>query len=310
MSDVNVLRAVFLEWVEERARENPGRSVDADDFMKIHEIELDLMFQIVWSCRDQDWVKDASGMGNPSVFITFDGIAAVQAQRARRTNPAQRLPALRRRLLSYIYRAQHEGISCPEIAQFVLSEESMWEGGQFEVDEIDRAAEYLASRGLIQGVVLDRYRGPVNAEVTADGADCMERFNGDIGEYLGVRDRFGSTVITNNIGSVQSTGALSIGSTGVTQPVTVGVDVAGVREFVRVLLEGLGRLSLDGASETEIRGALEELQIEAAKETPEPSRISKAMTSFAGYVAKAGQPVLTAVFLLLAQKLGMLPAPE
>jgi hypothetical protein len=306
MSDVNVLRAVFLEWAEEKARETPGLSVDADEFMETHEIGLDLMFQIVWSCRDQGWIKDVSGMGNPSVFMTFDGIAAAQAQRARRTNPALRLPALRNRLLGYIYRRQHEGSSYTEVAEFLLAEESLWEGGQFEVDEIDRASEYLASRGLIKGKTVDQFRGPAAAEVTPDGADCMEQFNGDIAEYLRVQNG-GGTVITNNIGSLQSTGAVSIGSTGVTQQVTIGADAAGLAQFARVLLDGFEQLAVGDDLKAQVRAALEEIQSESKEETA-PGRLKAALGKFAGYIAKAGQPVLTTAFMLLATKLGLPPS--
>jgi hypothetical protein len=142
---------------------------------------------------------------------------------------------------------------------------------------------------LIKGSQTHQTNGPVRAALTADGVDCEERFDGDIVEYLRFRDGGGaSTVITNNIGSVQSTGALSIGSTGVTQRVTVN-DAAGLAEFARILLAGIDDLGMEGDLKEDVRAALEELEAEAEVETA-PGKLKAALGRSAATSPRRASP--------------------
>jgi hypothetical protein len=239
----------------------------------------------------------------------FKGIQQVQARQARRHDSAARVAALRNKLLRYFYDGEHTGVDHPPIAEFVFSRLSFYEGEQFEVSEIDRAGRYLEDKMLIKfnlglgSLVKARDR----ATITPDGEDCVEQFEGDVRKYLN-RNGGGVSTNTTNIGTVNKTGAAAFGSMDVTQNVTVGADAAGFAEFARVLLEGFQGLPLDDADlKEQVRAALEEIQSEAKAES-EPGRLNAAVGKFWGYMAKAGQPVMTAALMVQAVHYGM-PLP-
>jgi hypothetical protein len=55
------------------------------------------------------------------------------------------------------------------------------------------------------------------------------------------------------------------------------------------------------------RRLLDEIEAEAKTESS-PGRLKAALGKFAGFIASAGQPVLTAAFMLHATKLGLPPS--
>lgn len=111
-----------------------------------------LAYSIVRSCASQGWVEDISTIGGPAVIMIFMGRAYVEAQRKGRNDAGIRSSAARNALLAYYHRRELEGVLMPETAQLVLADELYFEGGQFSTTDIDRAAAYLLSRGLITGL--------------------------------------------------------------------------------------------------------------------------------------------------------------
>jgi hypothetical protein len=168
----------------------------------------------------------------------------------------------------YFHRRELEGEHLPIKALFVFADESYYEGDQFTVTEIDRAAAYLADKGLIKGATVDQELGPVRASVTPDGLDCIEQHGGDVRAYL--KTNSGVASMTTNIGTFNNSGNAAIASTGVTQHFT-GADVAGIAEFARVLLAGIDGLGVEDADlKEQLRAALEEIQAEA-RQAPSPA---------------------------------------
>lgn len=84
----------------------------------------------------------------------------------------------------------------PQSDQFASANEAMHEGSRFTATEIQYAAEYLAAKGLIEGPEVAEIRGPVAAEITSDGMDCVVDWGGDLSAYLRRQYGSGSTSTT------------------------------------------------------------------------------------------------------------------
>jgi hypothetical protein len=266
-----------------------------------------VVYELVRHLADRGLVKDWSDHDDACAVLEVDGAREVQDRRRRRADPQLRAAAARTGGLQWFYRQDLAGEGTTETSHVLTAEESLFMGDRLTAGEIDRAAEYLASKGLIKGVEVAEFRGPAWARITAEGHDCMENNGGNVSDYL--RDQSpGSTLITNSIGTLNNSGALAVGSTGVTQNVTVEVDPTAVAGLVKALLAELPKLPLDSHGLATAREALEEVQRQVDCPDPQPERVASAFGRFVSYIMEAGKPVVTAAFMLAARHIGLPPA--
>ncbi|OHX04586.1 hypothetical protein [Micromonospora sp. WMMB235] len=300
MQDIDTLRHEMLDRIYTEAGGSTHRYVELNGFAADIGIEVDVAYSLVKDCSMRGLVEDASTFGGPSAALTPAGIREVQARRRRRADPALRSAAARNSLLRWFYAQDLADVHMPLTNKFLESDESTFEGERFGSNEIERAAEFLAGRGLIKGVSASGVRGPLRAKITIEGQDCVERHGGNVSEYI--RDQRGTAPsINTNIGTINSSGALAVGSTGVTQSVTVGADPAALAEFAKTLLAELAKLPLPATVAEQAHDALREVA-EAGEDT---SRASNAFQRFVGYLVDAGKPVVTAAFMIAAQHYGL-----
>ena len=67
-------------------------------------------------------------------------------------------------------------------------------GTRFSDLEIQHAAEYLSNRQLIKGVGTVQTRGPLRAEITTEGIDCVTDWESNVAEYLRDQRGYGPTI--------------------------------------------------------------------------------------------------------------------
>lgn len=154
------------------------------------------------------------------------------------------------------------------------------------------------------------FRGPIRAEITPEGNDCIDQTGGDVRAYLNAKKASSAgTSITTNIGTLNSRGALVVGSSDFKQNVTVNAEPAALANFAQVLLDQIGQLNLKESIRTQVREALDEVQREANKAEPDRAQVGRAFGRAVGFLVDAGKPVATALFFLAAHHFWDMPTP-
>jgi hypothetical protein len=302
MRDPDEFRDRFMEWLRERAEGSTTVGVNTREFANDEGLDSADEMHLARECADRRLINEHSGLSRTVGTLTLSGIRYVNAQRARRNDPVQRRTAARDGLLRWLHEQDPDGDGWTDTEQVLTSGHSWFEGSRLTADEIYRAAEYLKRNGLIDGIEVAEFRGPVKCQITFDGQECMER-GGNVANYIGGRRT--ATSITTSIGTINNSGAMAIGSTDNTQHVSANVDPTVMAAFVQMLLRELPNLQLGTDREAAASTALVEVQREVAQANPDGGRVTQAFGRFAGYVGDAGKPVLTALLMLIAQHYGL-----
>jgi hypothetical protein len=183
------------------------------------------------------------------------------------------LSECRSALLKWLWhqkRQQDPGKPMPNVMDVLLDDSfSVDQGVRFTRDEVDRASEYLERHGLIKGGGrVDEVTGPVLAQITSAGEDCVEGCGGDVGTYIRRRDN-GSVefhIATNN-------GNIAANSAGVTQNAAkpADIDSAQILAAVSLIRQLAPALTSDAVEQQALLAQTSELQV--AAEAPAPDRV-------------------------------------
>ncbi|MER6288399.1 hypothetical protein [Streptomyces sviceus] len=184
------------------------------------------------------------------------------------------ISASRTALLMWLWhqkQQQSPSTPMPNVMDMLLDDAfSVDQGVRFTESEIDRASAYLEQHGLIKGGgTLDQMAGPVLAEITPAGEDCVESYSGDVNGYIRRRDNGAVTfhIATNN-------GNIAANSTGVTQNTAsqAAFDSAQILAAVSLLRQLAPALTPDAAEQQALLVQLSELQ--TAAEALAPDRVA------------------------------------
>jgi hypothetical protein len=173
----------------------------------------------------------ASG-GNADAMLTARGLRFVQDARGRRTEPAHRVPALRRQMLRWLY-----GVDGTEVARtwmdFLASGLATFMGDRFTPPEVERQATSLYNQGFITCTAIDEAPyGWINPHLTTQGHDCVTDHDGSVADYRRARNMSS----TNNY-LPNNSGAVSVGSSNVHQTVAHGMDYSALSQFAHTFAE-------------------------------------------------------------------------
>jgi hypothetical protein len=159
----------------------------------------------------------------------------------------------------------------PNVMDVLLDDSfSVDQGVRFTEGEVDRASEYLEHHGLIKGGGrVDEMAGPILAEITPAGEDCVEAYGGDVGAYIRRRDNSPVTfhIATNN-------GNIAANSTRVTQNAATqaAFDRAQALAAVSLIRQLTPALTPDAEEQQALLAQLSELQ--TAAEALAPDRVA------------------------------------
>lgn len=303
ITDVDELRGRFLEWLYEQGGTSTTVGIEVAPFMVATGIDLAAALSLVGDAAERGLARDWSGMGSPCAVLTLGGIRAAQERQRIRADPPRRAAAARTGLLRWLYEQEHVGARMPVIADVLATDHATLLGARLSDTEIDRAAQYLTDKKLINGGPTAQTQGPVRVSLTSEGRDCIEHHGGNVTGYLNDRDRAGQTY---NIGTFNNTGAAAFGGGDAHQQVSA--DLAVIAAFAQMLLARLPGLPMDDEHQAATRMVLGELQQELDQPDPEGGRITRALGRVVEYVTDAGKPALTALLLALAQQHGLPPS--
>ncbi|TKA03145.1 hypothetical protein [Actinacidiphila oryziradicis] len=272
-ADFSALHEPLVEWIYDRTRADPLGGVSITEFGQSHGLTENQTYQLLQFCKGQRLLDDRhTTHDGPEANLTPRGLEWMEERRRRRADPAARAVAARRGLLVWLWHRKHEDVLLPAVADVLNDPLSLFEGERLTDRGIDRASAYLSAKGLIKGDRNASSDGPVQAEITAEGEDCVDNYQGDIGAYER-RNTGGNTTI--HIG--QNTGNIAANSRDFTLNATThsGVDLAQVVMAARALRQAVPILGLpedDAAEVTQLATRMEE---EATSTNPDPSRLQR-----------------------------------
>ena len=277
----------ILDYVYTEANGTSSQRIEILDYAESLGLDMDEVYTIVWACRDAGLSQDGSGLGNPAFRLTAAGLAYVRDLRQRRDDPALRAAACRTVLLRWFYRQHLASVHLPVTGGFGQSDDAQHEGARFADIEIQNAAEYLANKNLIKGAAVAEIRGPVRAEITAEGIDCVTNWAGDVAQYLSDQRGYGPTntyngpVFNANAGGNQ----FAWQNRDVTQ-ITGGQAVAAGYEPLAVavadLIRALSTLGLSAQDQQDVQDVADEIAGEIVQDQPNPGRLRRAGAAIRG----------------------------
>jgi hypothetical protein len=289
MSDAIAYRDQLVDWVYEQAGGVVTESVPIMAFTESVGLNSDGAYTLLRYCRDEGLLDDrTSGMGNPCALLTSYGMADVLARRKRRVDPAQRARACRTALLRWFYDQRIAQVHMPITEEFAQDASKVWEGIQFTDIEIQDAAEYLSDKALIDGVSVPELRGPVRAQITTEGIDCVTDWDGNVAEYLRDQRGYGPTINHGPEFHGRAQGQhFAWGNRDVTQH-QVSEQVAPgfepLAEAVAEILKQLPAFGLDPDDQQDAEEAAGEVLGEVTQPRPEPRRVRKMVATLRGFL--------------------------
>ncbi|MEU1223076.1 hypothetical protein [Streptomyces microflavus] len=250
-------------WSGSSGRAQDGSwSMDVPQRVMLYEHATDLRGYVSETCRQVHRVLQEAGReftgGEPAPVPSPDAVLHLRASRTA--------------LLMWLWHQKQQrspSEPMPNVMD-VLSDDdlSVDQGVRFTEIEIDRASAYLEQYGLIRGGGrVDEMAGPVLAEITAVGEDCVEGYHGDVGAYIRRGDNGPVTfhIATNN-------GNIAANSTGVTQNAVApaAFDPAQILATAGLIQQLTPALTPDAGEQQALLTQVTELQ--TAAEAPAPDR--------------------------------------
>ncbi|WP_211291458.1 hypothetical protein [Micromonospora wenchangensis] len=287
MDDTAAMRDALLDWAYDQAGGDTTNAVPVMPFAEERGLDLDVGFTLVDMCTASGLARSVSTFGNPRILLTPDGLAHVQERRRRRDDPALRAGAARSGLLRWMYRQHIARVHMPLPGRFASAPEAAFEGSAFTEVEIALAAEYLAKRELIKGPGAFGHTGPLRADITPDGMDCVVDWSANVSAYLRRQEPTVSTSTSTYNGPVFNGGSadgaqLAWNNQSVTQNNTRVEQIApGYEALAKALTEMLQQVPAMGLSEEareDIDAASREILAEIVQDEPRPGPIRRAAT--------------------------------
>lgn len=279
--DFSALHEPLVEWVYDRTGGDPMTYASVAEFGQSHGLDEKQTFGLLQYAKSRGLLSDRFvSFDEPAANLTSRGLDWMAERRRRRSDPAARAAAARRGLLVWLFHRKHDDILFPTVAGVLDDPLSLFEGERLTDREIDRASAYLSAKGLIQGDRDASSDGPVYAEITAEGEDCVENYQGDIGAYQR-RNAGGNT--TFHIG--ENTGNIAANSRDFTMSATThkdGIDPAAIVMLARALRQAAPILELPEDDVMEFTELATRIEAEAAIGSPDPGRLQRWGTSILG----------------------------
>lgn len=285
MDDIAVARDELLDWAYDQARGDTTNAVHVLPFTQERGLDVDAGFTLVDICEAARLVRAVSTFGNPTVLLTPAGIAHVQARRRRREDPGLRATAARTGLLRWMYGQHTDGVHMPHPSRFATAAGAHFEGRPFTEAEISHAAEYLAKRELIKGPGAFGHRGPLRADITPDGMDCVVDWSADVSAYLRRQETTGSTSTYNGPvfnAAVDGT-QIAYNNNSVNQNITRIEQVAPEHQalaqaLTQVMNLLVPQMHLSPEAQEDVEAANAEIVAEIVRDEPRPGPIRRGVT--------------------------------
>ncbi|WP_406075202.1 hypothetical protein [Streptomyces virginiae] len=272
--DLHALHEPLVEWVYDRTTAHSVDHVSITEFGALHGLREEQSHRLLYACSGFGFLDTRyATMGDPAANLTPLGIQWIHERRRRRADPVARAITARRSVLVWLWTQKDQGVDQPIVAGVLETDSSVFEGERLTDDDIDRAASYLLDKGLIKGRQSFGHPGPVRADITTEGQDCVEHYDGDVAVFDRRHDG-GST--TFNIGS--NTGNIAANSRDFTLNATTtdgGVNLAEVVMLARALRQSAPILGLPDEEVIELTELADRLEHVATGDDVDQRRLHR-----------------------------------
>jgi hypothetical protein len=235
-------------------------------------------------------VGDTRGKSLAKVQLTVQGAAHVVQARSVMTNRIRRSQVTRDALLAWMYDQRAHPQGAVHVDNFFRGPQSAFNGQFFSLSDVDDAASYLQEKGLIAGTGVDRRRGPVIAQITANGIDCVEQ-GGSVSEYI---KQPGKASVSYSFNGPVSGTNFAVGDNAMQHATANGMDAGGLRTVITAITDAFPILRMDAGDEKAAADAASEVISEMEKQIPNASRIGAAISKMRQLLARAGNQALAA----------------
>jgi hypothetical protein len=279
----------ILEWVYDQSGGASSSSVAILEYAESLGLDVDGAFTIVWTCRDAGLGQDTSGMGNPCIRISPAGLTRIYNMRIRRADPALRAGTCRTELLRWFYRQHLDAVHMAVTSNFGSSADALHEGAGLTDIEIQYAAEYLSKKGLIKGSGAFGVRGPLRADITTEGIDCVTDWSGDVAGYLRDQRGYGPTTFNGPYIQGDAPGAqMAWQSHDFTQNRNDGQQIAPgfepLAQAIADLVQSLPTLGLSAQEQQDVQHVVDEVAGEIVQDQPNTGRLRRAGAALRGFL--------------------------
>jgi hypothetical protein len=224
--------------------------------------------------------------------VTAYGYRRVAEMRRKRTDPVERVSALRQQLLTWAYEKERGGESF-SWNSFVEADHSFCGVDRFSREEVERQIRYLKSRELLDSTHmndLEEESGDRPA-LTGDGVDCVLNHGGEVGTFMKQRPRSDRSNPKGSVHISDMRGNVNVHGENVRQAITTGVNTVELLRFVGAVNQTIRVIPLPKYEQDEIRGKAEELYVEAEKPKPDVNKLERLWSAVMEGLAKAAPTV-------------------
>ncbi|MEV5599430.1 hypothetical protein [Streptomyces sp. NPDC052496] len=298
-NEFSALYEPLLDWVYERSEGRPDRGVELGPFATEHGLTGRADFELLGYAMSKGGLDNHfSNLGTAIANLTPEGLETAEQRRIRRESPVERSKAARRAVLHWLWLQDEDCVHWPVVENFAGTAAASFEGSLLTMDEIDCAAGYLKSHGLINGQGAWGRKGPLRAEITAEGRDCVENYDGDPRAYI--RRGVGGTTYNNFLPNAQ--GVIIGEQQNVTQNNTAGVDPTLFVQLAGYVGQVSGTLGMDEPDREAMERVAQDLHAEATSPVPEPGRMRQLTTQLKDKLLEAGTTVAATMGVQMAEQ--------
>jgi hypothetical protein len=179
---------------------------------------------------------------------------------------------------------------------FFTDNRARYYGQLFTLLDVEHAAEWLEEQDLIGGEHAAEFAGPIQPYLTSKGEDCLERFDGDVKQYVLAMSAGtgGSGGVNWNISFGSNSGNVQIaGGDNARQTISAGPQPDELQQVIHGIADIVHALGYGEDSE-ELREATEDAISEAAAPQPEAPKARRFRDVVLRVLAAGALPPVTA----------------
>jgi hypothetical protein len=282
-----LLQGTLLDWVYGTTKGNtvPRLGTFMDD---TPDVDQDTLHGLVAALESRGLIQLNRGMGITAsgAHLTAHGRTIVRQRQEPRSNVKERVAAAREALLDWFYEQKRVGTHFPITERLLDDPRGHFEGDPFTPHEVEHAAKHLSDRSLIKGA---GNAGLLRAEITTDGEDVVENYDGSLTGCAASQRSGGSQFVTHFNGPV--TGQVGIGEQ-VTQTQHQGFNVEAVLRLIDDARDAAADVA--PAEQALVFTYLDVLQAEVSAPDPNPVMVKGTGDRLKAIAAKAGNAGLSA----------------
>lgn len=290
-SDFDLKCLLFADWLA--AKQEGGLMPHAVGFRDTNpSLGDDTIRDIVTYHASRGHVHQSTGLGgveNLSVRLSDEGLAALRQRKQRQGDEKLRALACRDALLDWLYAC--EGGPNPSSVDDIRGDpRSFFEGSPFTDEELHRSALYLKERGLLDGLAVWQRADPLRPQLTSDGRDCIEQYEGSVAAFMRRSlDQRGDQIITHFNAPVH--GQVGIAGGDLNQTQHQGIDGATLQRLLDDVREAAEQI--DPAEKPYLLVYVDTLQAEADAQQPNAGIIRGTVDRLGEIAGRVGNATLS-----------------